>query len=118
MIRLDTLLYERYTKWTKGTIRLWLVLGIALAALQPRTLSSQYSDSTIQEINERLLELHKCRQKQSLYVKLAVKDSIFIHSQNDTIKELINATNKQKVAIYRYQTFSLVTTLLVIALLL
>ena len=118
MIRFDTLLYEKYTKWTKGTIRLWLLLLTLCISLQPRTLSSQFSDSTIKEINERLLELHKCRQKQSLYVKLAHKDSIVIHSQNDTIKELINGTNRQKVAIYRYQTFSIVTTLLVIALLL
>ena len=118
MIRLDTLLYERYTKWTKGTTRWLLLLLIALVSLQPRTLSSQFSDSTIKEINERLLELHKCRQKQSLYRVLAHNDSIVIHSQNDTIKELINGTNRQKVAIYRYQTFSIVTTLLVIALLL
>ena len=118
MIRYATLLYERYTKWTKGTTRLLLLLGIVLVSLQPRTLSSQFSDSTIKEINERLLELHQCRQKQSLYVKLAHNDSIVIHSQNDTIKELINGTNRQKVAIYRYQTFSIVTTLLIIALLL
>jgi hypothetical protein len=118
MIRLDTLLYERYTKWTKGTIRLWLLLLILCISLQPRTLSSQFSDSTIKEINERLLELHQCRQKQSLYRVLAHNDSVVIHSQNDTIKELINDTNRQKVAIYRYQTFSIVTTLLVIALLL
>jgi hypothetical protein len=118
MIRLDTLLYEKYTKWTKGTTRLWLLLLTLCISLQPRSLSSQFSDSTIKEINERLLELHQCRQKQSLYVKLAHKDSIVIHSQNDTIKKLINDTNRQKVAIYRYQTFSIVTTLLVIALLL
>ena len=118
MIRLDTLLYERYTNWTKGTTRLLLLLGIALVSLQPRTLSSQFSDSTIKEINERLLELHKCREKQTLYVKLAVNDSIIIHSQNDTITDLVSKNNKQQVAIFRYQTFSIVTTLLVIALLL
>jgi hypothetical protein len=118
MIRLDTLLYERYTKWTKGTTRLLLLLGIALVSLQPRTLSSQYSDSTIKEINERLLELHKCRQKQSLYVKLAVNDSIIIHSQNDTIKDLVSKNNKQEVTIVRYQTVSIITALLVLALLL
>lgn len=118
MIRHDTLLYGRYTKWTKSTTQYLLLLGIVLTSLQPRTLSSQYSDSTIKEINERLLELHRCRTKQTLYVKLAHNDSIVIHSQNDTIKELITATNRQKVAIVRYQTFSLITTLLVIALLL
>lgn len=118
MIRLDTLLYERYTKWTKGTIRSLLLLLIALVSLQPRTLSSQFSDSTIKEINERLLELHKCRQKQSLYRVLAHNDSIVIHSQNETITDLVTKNNKQQVAIVRYQTFSIVTTLLVIALLL
>jgi hypothetical protein len=118
MIRLDTLLYEKYTKWTKGTIRSLLLLLTLCISLQPHTLSSQFSDSTIKEINERLLELHKCRQKQTLYRVLAHNDSIVIHSQNDTIKDLINDTNRQKVAIYRYQTFSIITTLLVIALLL
>ena len=118
MIRRDTLLYERYTKWTKGTTRLLLLLGIVLAALLPRTLSSQFSDSTIKEINERLLELHKCRQKQTLYRVLAHNDSIVIHSQNQTITDLVSKNNKQQVAIVRYHTFSIVTTLLVIALLL
>lgn len=117
MIRRDTSLYERFTNWTKGTIRSLLLLGIVLAALTPQKASSQFSDSTIKEINERLLELHRCRTKQTLYVKLAHNDSIVIHRQNDTIKEQTKATNRQKVAIYRYQTFSLITTLLVIALL-
>jgi hypothetical protein len=118
MIRLEPLLYERYTKWTKGTTRLLLLFAIVLVSLQPRTLSSQFSDSTIKEINERLLELHRCRQKQSLYVKLALNDSIIIHSQNDTIKDLVSKNNKQQVTIVRYQTVSIITTLLVIALLL
>jgi hypothetical protein len=95
-----------------------LLLGIVLAALLPRTLSCQFSDSTIKEINERLLELHKCRQKQTLYRVLAHNDSIVIHSQNETITDLVSKNNKQQVAIVRYQTFSIVTTLLVIALLL
>jgi hypothetical protein len=118
MIRYDTLLYAKYTKWTKGTTRSLLLLGIVLAALLPRTLSSQFSDSTIKEINERLLELHKCRQKQTLYRVLAHNDSVVIHSQNETITDLVSKNNKQQVAIVRYQTFSIVTTLLVIALLL
>ena len=118
MIRLDTLLYGKYTKWTKSTTQYTLLFAIVLISLQPRTLSSQFSDSTIKEINERLLELHRCREKQTLYIKLAHNDSIVIHSQNDTIKELINTTNRQKVAIVRYQTVSIITTLLVIALLL
>ena len=118
MIRLDTLLYGKYTKWTKSTTQYTLLFAIVLISLQPRTLSSQFSDSTIKEINERLLELHRCRQKQSLYVKLAHNDSIVIHSQNQTITDLVGKNNKQQVAIVRYQTFSIVTTLLIIALLL
>lgn len=118
MIQLALLLYVRYMKSTKSTTQYFLLLAIALTSLQPRTLSSQFSDSTIKEINERLLELHRCRQKQSLYVKLAHNDSIVIHSQNDTIKDLVTKNNKQQVTIVRYQTVSIITTLLVIALLL
>ena len=106
MIRLDTLLYERYTKWTKGTIQYITLLGIALVALTPQRASSQFSDSTIKEINNRLLELHRCREKQSLYVKLRLNDSITIHNQDEAIHELIIATNKQKVAKEKYQILS------------
>ena len=81
---------------TKSTIRYIALLGIALVSLQPRTLSSQFSDSTIKEINNRLLELHRCREKQSLYVKLRHSDSVTIHNQDEAIHELIIANNKEK----------------------
>ena len=92
---------------------------IVLAALTPQRLCSQFSDSTIREINQRLIELHECRQKQELYVKLAHNDSLTIHRKDSIIQELIIATNKEKVAKYRYQTISaFASALLVLALIL
>jgi len=93
-------------RWTKSTIRCIALLGIALVVLTPQRASSQFSDSTIKEINNRLLELHRCREKQSLYVKLRYSDSITIHNQDEAIQKLIIATNKEKVAKNRYQTLS------------
>lgn len=91
---------------TKSTIRYIALLGIALVALTPRTLSSQFSDSTIKEINNRLLELHRCREKQSLYVKLALNDSIIIHRQDSTIQQLNISFNNEREAKYKYQIIS------------
>lgn len=54
---------------------------IALAVLTPQRASSQFSDSTIREINERLIELHQCRKKQELYIKLSKQDSAQIENQ-------------------------------------
>jgi len=104
---------------TKRLIRLKVYTLIALAVLQPQNLCSQYSDSMIREINERLIELHECRQKQELYVKLAHNDSLTIHRQDSIIQELIIATNNEKEAKYRYQTISaFASALLVLALIL
>ena len=63
---------------------------IALAVLTPQRASSQFSDSTIREINERLIELHECREKQALYIELAHNDSISLHNQAAII------TNQEK----------------------
>jgi hypothetical protein len=114
MIRLDTLLYERYTKWTKGTIRFITLLGIALVSLTPQRASSQFSDSTIREINNRLLELHRCREKQSLYVKLALSDSILIHKQDSIIQAQTIATNHEKVVKIRYQTIAAFSSIMLL----
>ena len=54
---------------------------IALVVLTPQRAFSQFSDSTIREINERLIELHECRKKQELYIKLAKQDSTQIENQ-------------------------------------
>ena len=99
---------------TRSTIRCIALLGIALVALTPRNLSCQFSDSTIKEINSRLLELHRCREKQSLYVKLAFNDSILIHKQDSTIHELIIANNKEKLAKNRYKTISAFSSIMLL----
>ena len=114
MIRLDTLLYERYMQLTKSTIRYITLLGIALVALTPQKAYCQFSDSTIKEINNRLLELHRCREKQSLYVKLALNDSILIHKQDSITQTLIIATNKEKLAKNRYKTISAFSSLMLL----
>ena len=92
---------------------------IALVVLTPQRASSQFSDSTIREINERLIELHECRKKQSLYEELALNDGKTIHRQDSIIQELIIATNNEKEAKYRYQKISaLSSALLLLALIL
>lgn len=95
-------------------IRFTALLLIALVALTPQKAFCQFSDSTIKEINERLLELHECREKQSLYEVLAVNDGNTIHRQDSIIKQLIIANNREKVAKTRYQNITAVTTLLLI----
>ena len=99
---------------TKSTIRFITLLVIALVALIPQRASCQFSDSTIREINNRLLELHRCREKQSLYVKLALNDSILIHKQDSTIHELIIANNSEKVAKQRYKTISAFSSIMLL----
>ena len=101
-------------RWTKSTIQFIALLGIALVALTPRNLSSQFSDSTILEINNRLLELHRCREKQSLYVKLRHSDSITIHNQDEAIHKLIIATNKEKLAKQKYQILSAFSSIMLL----
>jgi hypothetical protein len=87
---------------------------ILLVALTPQRASSQFSDSTIREINKRLIELHECRKKQSLYEELAVNDGKTIHRQDSIIEELIIATNKEKEAKYRYQKISAFSSLILL----
>lgn len=104
---------------TKRLIVLKAYMLIALVVLTPQKVYCQYSDSTIREINERLIELHECRQKVSLYKVLADNDGKTIHRQDSIIQELIIATNNEKEAKYRYQTLSaFASALLVIALIL
>ena len=76
---------------------------IALAVLTPQRASCQFSDSTIREINERLIELHQCRKKQNLYIKLAKQDSTQIMNQARiiTTQEKTIAKEKSKNKILR-----------------
>ena len=101
-------------RWTKSTIRCIALLGIALVALIPQRAYCQFSDSTIKEINNRLLELHRCREKQSLYVKLRHSDSITIHNQDEAIQELKIANYHEKVVKYRYQTIAAFSSIMLL----
>ena len=93
----------------KNMIAFTKYLLIASLLLTPQSLFSQYSDSTIKEINLRLLELHKCRQKQSLYVKLAANDSITIQEQHSQIIELKNANFDLNGEVKKYKTFAIIS---------
>ena len=98
----------------KNTILFTKYLLIASLLLTPQRAFSQFSDSTIKEINLRLLELHKCRQKQSLYVKLATNDSIVIQEQHSQIIELKNANFDLKEDVKRFRNFAIVSWSLII----
>ena len=87
---------------------------IAWVALQPQKASSQFSDSTIREINNRLIELHECRQKQALYEQLAVNDGNTIHRQDSTIQALIFANDELKIAKSTYQKLSAFSSVLLL----
>jgi hypothetical protein len=98
----------------KSMIAFTKYLLILSLLLTPQRVFSQYSDSTIKEINLRLLELHKCRQKQSLYVKLAANDSITIQEQHSQIIELKNANFDLKGDVKRYRDFAIISWSLII----
>ena len=93
----------------KNTILFTKYLLILSLLLTPQSLYCQFSDSTIKEINLRLLELHKCRQKQSLYVKLAANDSILIQEQHSQIIELKNANFDLVGEVKKYKTFAIIS---------
>jgi hypothetical protein len=82
--------------------------------LTPQRVYCQYSDSTIKEINERLIELHECRQKQSLYIELAKSDSSTIHQQTELINTLIFTNEQQQVKVRRYRNYSFITSAILI----
>ena len=87
---------------------------IAWVALQPQKAFCQFSDSTIREINNRLIELHECRQKQALYEQLAVNDGNTIHRQDSTIQALIFANDELKIAKSTYQKLSALSSLMLL----
>jgi len=87
---------------------------IAWVALQPQKAFSQFSDSTIREINNRLIELHECRQKQALYEQLAVNDGNTINRQDSVIQLLIVSKNKESTLKNRYKTISALSSLMLL----
>jgi hypothetical protein len=84
-------------------------LLIALLLLSPQRVFSQFSDSTIKEINLRLLELHKCRQKQEKYIVLAALDSATIQEQHSQIIKLKNDNFEIKGQRNRYRDFCIIS---------
>ena len=87
---------------------------IAWVALQPQKAFSQFSDSTIREINNRLIELHECRQKQALYEQLAVNDGNTINRQDSTIQALLFANDELKSSKSTYQKLSAFSSVLLL----
>jgi hypothetical protein len=93
----------------KGTTVFTRSLLIALLLLNPQRAFSQFSDTTIKEINLRLLELHKCRQKQEKYIVLASLDSATIQEQHSQIIKLKNDNFEIKGQRNRYRDFCIIS---------
>ena len=90
MIRVESLSFVKSMQLIKRLIPFAISTLIALAALQPQSLCSQYSDSTIKEINQRLIKCIECEEKLTLYKELAKSDSTQIMNQASII------TNQEK----------------------
>jgi len=69
---------------------------IALAALQPQRAFCQFSDSTIKEINQRLIKCIECEEKLTLYKELAKSDSTQIMNQAAIITNQEQTIAKEK----------------------
>ena len=103
----------------KSTTAFTRLLLIALVLLSPQKASSQFSDSTIKEINLRLLELHKCRQKQEKFIQLASQDSATIQEQHTQIIKLKNDNFEITGQRNRYRDFCLISwSILILSILL
>jgi hypothetical protein len=83
-------------QWTKKLTALLKYIVIAYIVLTPQRNYSQFSDSTIHEINKRLIECIECREKQALYIQLAHKDSISLHKQATIITNQEKTIAKEK----------------------
>jgi len=93
----------------KSTTVFTKCLLIALLLLSPQRVFCQFSDSTIKEINLRLLELHKCRQKEGKYIVLAALDSATIQEQHSQIIKLKNDNFEIKGQRNRYRDFCIIS---------
>lgn len=106
-------------QWTKKLTALLKYIVIAYIVLTPQRNYSQFSDSTIHEINKRLIELHECREKQALYIKLAHNDSISLHQQAAIITNQEKTIAKEKSKNKTLQNINMVQfALLVLAIIL
>ena len=100
-------LTNRLIPFVKYTLIVWLLLT-------PQKAYCQFSDSTIREINNRLIELHECRQKQALYKVLADNDGKLIQRQDSVIQSLIVSRNKESSLKNTYKTISAFSSLMLL----
>ena len=100
-------LTNRLIPFVKYTLIVWLLLT-------PQKAYCQFSDSTIREINNRLIELHECRQKQALYKVLADNDGKLIQRQDSVIQSLIVSRNKESTLKNTYKTISAFSSLMLL----
>lgn len=72
-------------QWTKKlTVYLRSIL-IVFILLIPQRNYSQFSDTTIKQINQRLILCIECEEKLKLYQQLSARDSVELNRQQETI---------------------------------
>jgi len=72
-------------QWTKKlTVYLRSIL-IVFILLIPQRNYSQFSDTTIKQINQRLIRCIECEEKLTLYQQLSARDSVELNRQQETI---------------------------------
>jgi len=96
VIPVESLLFVKSMQLIKRLIPFAISTLIALAALQPQSLCSQYSDSTIKEINQRLIKCIDCEEKLTLYKELAKSDSTQIMTQASIITNQETTISQEK----------------------
>ena len=101
-------------QWTKKlTVYLRSIL-IVFILIIPQQNYSQFSDSTIKEINKRLIECIECQEKLTLYQQLSHKDSVLLSRQDSMINNLIVKNEQQKRANNTYKKLSAFSSILLL----
>ena len=101
-------------QWTKKLTALLKYIVIAYIVLTPQRNYSQFSDSTIHEINKRLIECIECQEKLTLYQQLSHNDSVLLSRQDSMINNLIVKNEQQKRANNTYKKLSAFSSILLL----
>lgn len=101
-------------QWTKKLTALLKYIVIAYIVLTPQRNYSQFSDSTIHEINKRLIECIECQEKLTLYEQLSHKDSVLLSRQDSIINNFIVKNEQQKRANNTYKKLSAFSSILLL----
>lgn len=101
-------------QWTKKLTALLKYIVIAYIVLTPQRNYSQFSDSTIHEINKRLIECIECQEKLTLYKQLSENDSVLLSRQDSMINNLIVKNEQQKRANNTYKKLSAFSSVLLL----